>query len=172
MDNQIFNQPHSAPFPKDSSNESNTLNYAGFLRRFLAFLIDGFFTGILSLLFGFFIGNDLIMNISLGAFINIIYFSVFDSSELMGTPGKALLSIVVVTENNPNRISFQSALIRYLCKYISSAVLLLGYLIQPFTNRRQTFHDLVANTIVIKKDPGQLSYWKAFKDNFRHILNN
>jgi uncharacterized RDD family membrane protein YckC len=170
MDNKIFNQaPISA---KTTPPSSSPVVYAGFMRRFVAYGIDAFFTSILGGILGFITGNDVIVSISAGTIVAIIYTAIFDSSELRGTPGKAILGMAVVTETDQDRISFQTAIVRYLCKYISSFVLLIGYLIQPFTDKRQTFHDMASNTIVIKKDPGQLSYWKSFKDNFNKILNN
>jgi len=169
MDQQIFNQPPSASSPALTIASAV---YAGFWRRFIAVLIDGFFTGILDVIFGFLTGNDMIVSISVSTVIGIIYTAVFDSSELMGTPGKAMLGIAIAKETDQSRISFQTAILRFLCKYLSSVFLLVGYLIQPFTEKRQTFHDIVTNTVVIRKDPGQLSYWKSFKDNFNKIISN
>ena len=172
MDPQIFNQTPTTSSPNDTVIITPDQNYAGFWRRFFAACIDGLFTWIIGGILGFIAGNDVIVSISVGALVGIVYTAIFDSSELMGTPGKAILGLAVVTEKDQTRISFQTAIVRFLCKYISSLVLLLGYLIQPFTEKRQTFHDIVAKTIVIRKDPGQLGYWKSFKDNFSQIINN
>lgn len=172
MDEQIFNQTPVTTAPVETLAPSAPVIYAGFMRRFVATLIDGFFTSILGAILGYITGNDMIISISVSTVIGIIYTAVFDSSELMGTPGKALLSICVASEKNQGRISFKTAILRYLCKYISSVVLLIGYLIQPFTEKRQTLHDILTNTIVIRKDPGQLRYWKSFKDNFNKIISN
>lgn len=172
MDQQIFNQSSVTPPASETIIPVTPIIYAGFWRRFIAVLIDAFFTGIIGALVGFITGNDMIVSISVSTVIGIIYIAVFDSSELMGTPGKAMLGLSVVTEKEQNRISFQTAILRFLCKYISSVVLLIGYMIQPFTEKRQTFHDIVTSTIVIRKDPGQLNYWNCFKDNFNKIINN
>lgn len=172
MDQQIFNQPPTTPPVSETITSTTPVIYAGFLRRFFAVLIDAFFTGIIGGILGFATGNDMIVSISVSTVVGIIYTAVFDSSELMGTPGKALLGIALVNEKDQNRISFQTAIVRFLCKYLSSLVLLLGYIIQPFTEKRQTLHDIITKTIVIKKDVGELSYWKAFKNNFNKIINN
>jgi uncharacterized RDD family membrane protein YckC len=174
MDQQIFNKPPTIPMTPDPISPPVPVIYAGFLRRFFAMLIDTFFTGILSGMLSYMVGRDrdIVINLSTSALVGIIYTAIFDSSELMGTPGKAMLGIAVTTEKDQNRINFQTGLLRFLCKYLSSVVFLIGFLIQPFTEKRQTFHDIVTNTVVIKKDPGQLSYWKAFKDNFNKIINN
>ncbi len=172
MDNQIFNQPTQPLRATETLTPAAPLIYAGFWTRFVAHCIDALFTAFLGGMLGFLTGTDAIISLSTSAVVSIIYTAIFDSSELMGTPGKAMLGIAVVTEKSQNRISFQTAIVRFLCKYLSYVVLMIGYLVQPFTDKRQTFHDIVSNTIVIKKDLGQLSYWNSFKENFNKILNN
>ena len=172
MNQQIFNQPATTSAPNEMVIMTTALNYAGFWRRFFAVMIDGCFTGFIGGILGFMAGNDMIISLSVGALVAIVYTAIFDSSELMGTPGKAILGMAIVTEKDQTRISFQSAIVRHLCKYISSLILMIGYLIQPFTEKRQSLHDILAKTIVIRKDPGQLSYWKTFKDNFSQIIND
>lgn len=172
MDQQIFNQSTITPPVSETIMSTTPVIYAGFLRRFFSVLIDAFFTGIIGGVVGFITGHDMIVSISVSTVVGIIYTAIFDSSDLMGTPGKALLGIAVVAEKDQNRISFQTAIVRFLCKYLSSVLFFIGYLIQPFTEKRQTLHDIITNTVVIKKDPGQLNYWKAFKDNFSKIINN
>ena len=172
MDNQIFNQPPATPLVSETVMPPAPVIYAGFWRRFVALLIDAFFTGILGGILGFITGNDVVVSLSVSTIVGIIYTAIFASSELMGTPGKAMLGIAIATEKEQKRISFQSAILRYLCKYLSSVFLLIGYLIQPFTDKRQTLHDILTKTIVIKKDPGEMNYWQAFKNNFNKIMNN
>ena len=46
-------------------------------------------------------------------------------------------------------ISFWRATGRYFGKYVSVLVL-IGYLIQPFTENKQALHDLMAGTLVIR----------------------
>ncbi len=172
MDQQIFNQPPPNSVPVENTLPTATVIYAGFWRRLLAVVIDNFFMGIIGLGIGMITGSDMIISLSVSTVVGIIHTTLFDSSELMGTPGKAMLGIAVVLEKDQSRINFQTALVRFLCKYLSTIFLLLGYLIQPFTEKRQTFHDIVTNTLVIRKDPGALGYWKAFKENFNKIMNN
>lgn len=175
MDNsQISNQ--AGPISSEEIQQNfmkNTSNiiYAGFFRRAFANFIDSFFTGILGWIISFALGTDYIISMSVGTLINIVYTTLFDSSELQGTPGKAILGIAIATENKNERISFQSALIRHFCKYISAATLFIGYLMQPFTQKRQTLHDLLTKTVVIRKDPGTIKYLEAFKNNFSKVLN-
>lgn len=171
MDQQIFNQSNHESI--NTSLEAATAPiYAGFWRRFLAMIIDGFITGILGIILSFIIGNDIILTISISAIIGIIYVGIFDSSNLQATPGKALLGLAVVAKGSLEKITFKTAVIRFVLKYISGLMLCFGYLIQPFTEKKQTFHDIASETVVIKKNVGEINYFKVFKENFSRVLGN
>lgn len=157
--------------PIETTNFSS-FSYAGFWRRFIASVIDGIILFLISIPVGMIVGKDLILNISSSAVVYIIYSSVFLNSDLMGTPGKAIMGMCVVNENDQTKISFKSALIRVLAGYVSSFFLCLGYLIQPFTAKRQTLHDMIAGTVVIKKNPPDINYFTAFGDSFKKIIGN
>lgn len=170
MDNQIFNQ--SSPTEQTPTVSSLPLIYAGFWRRFFALFIDWIITALIGGILGFAIGRDILLNFSLSFVVGILYYTIFDSSEMMGTPGKALLGIAVVKKDNLERLSFKTAIFRHLAKLVSGCILLIGYLVQPFTEKRQTFHDIVAETLVIKKDIGTINYFTAFKNNFSRLMNS
>jgi len=77
------------------------------------------------------------------------YFTVFEGSFLQATPGKLLMKIVV-TDVSGYRPGFPRAALRSVAKYVSWCVFLLGFIIAPFTERKQAFHDFVARTVVQK----------------------
>ena len=145
------------------------MNYAGFWRRFVASFIDGLILMIPSLVLGFvFQGGPASMGV--GFILGILYRPFFESSILMGTPGKALMGISVVTEAGA-RLSFKQALIRFACTYLSVLILFIGYLMQPFTVKRQTLHDLIAETVVIKNDTNpDLNYFTVWRDHFKEVI--
>jgi uncharacterized RDD family membrane protein YckC len=58
---------------------------------------------------------------------------------------------IVVTDMNGGRVSFGRATGRYFGKILSSITLFIGYLMQPFTERRQTLHDMLAACLVLRK---------------------
>lgn len=142
------------------------LLYAGFWRRLGALLIDSVilvvfdFTliGILAassastsvqeavLLSRRLAGNDLLLY-----GIGWLYYSIFESSSRQATPGKLVFGIAV-TDTEGNRISFGRATGRYLAKNLSAISLLIGYLMAGFTKRKQALHDLIAGTLVIRKE--------------------
>lgn len=169
--NQIFNQPPTASTSTVSENTVTIINYAGFWRRFAASFVDGIFLAIVGGLIGFTIGRDFLVTFSLSTILGLLYFGVFDSSEMMGSPGKALLGIVVATEDTHQRLTFKKAIIRHLLKNLSWLIIGIGYLMQPFTKKRQTLHDMMVETIVVRKDVGDINYFKAYKDNFKKIVD-
>lgn len=79
-----------------------------------------------------------------------LYEAVLTSSERQATFGKQAFGIQV-TDVNGARISFARATGRHFAKYLSAFTLLIGYLIQPLTERKQALHDIIAGTLVVKK---------------------
>ncbi len=160
----------------DSSPSSlfDDTNYASFLDRFIAYLIDGVVLLLLNLiLIGPFLlisqggSNNNATNSSFfdylavvasqGLFLYLLlfivtwlYFAILESGTRQGTLGKIAMGIIV-TDIDGDRLSFAKATIRYFGRYFSSLLLMLGYALAAFTNRKQALHDFVANTIVIRK---------------------
>lgn len=159
-----------------------TDDYANFGLRFLAYIIDGIIisivaTIILTLFFGSTIASIAAMEamnpdtmseeeamILFGSFmaallgvsfVSIIaqwlYFAIMESSPNQATLGKMALGIKV-TDLNGDRITFLRATGRYFSKIISGMVLMIGYIMAAFTERRQALHDMMASTLVLKKD--------------------
>ncbi len=152
-----------------------TDRYAGFMNRFVAWLIDALITGTISLiatvavsvLYGYarYDGEHptgfmscLVTGMIRGWFlplgtatlINWLYFSIFESSKSQGTPGKLAVGIVVANEE-AQRISFASATVRFLAKYLSTASLFVGWFMMLRTKRRQCLHDVIAQTVVLER---------------------
>lgn len=84
--------------------------------------------------------------------ISLFYFTIMESSKAQGTVGKMALGIIV-TDMNGAKLDFGKAFIRNLCRIISNMTLLIGYIIAGFTEKRQALHDIIAGTLVIKKNP-------------------
>ena len=87
----------------------------------------------------------------IGISVPWLYEAMLVSSSRQATPGKMAVGIVV-TDVQGRRISFLRATGRWFGKYLS-AFLLIGYLIQPFTAKRQTLHDIMAGCLVLRKVP-------------------
>jgi len=82
-------------------------------------------------------------------FIAYPYFAFMESSRWQGTLGKLAMRIKV-TNINGQRISFGRATGRYFLKGVSSFEFMLGYLIS-FSDQRQTWHDYMAKTLVVRR---------------------
>ena len=126
--------------------------YATFWRRAGAAIVDYFacvFGGmIVAMLLGTVLGQNLASLIFLLVFIG--YYAGFESSALQATPGKLAFEIKVTTLEG-ERIGFGRAVGRLLGKFVSSMILWIGYLMALFTSHRQTLHDKMAGTFVVRK---------------------
>lgn len=78
------------------------------------------------------------------------YYAVLHASSWQATVGMKLLKLRI-TDRVGGRIDFGRATGRYFASLISSVFCYLGFLIIPFTPKRQGFHGLVAGTLVIRQ---------------------
>jgi uncharacterized RDD family membrane protein YckC len=58
---------------------------------------------------------------------------------------------IKVVDLQGNRISFPRAFGRFFATYLSGIILGIGYLMALFTGKRQTLHDMIASTLVVKE---------------------
>lgn len=135
--------------------------YAGFWKRFAACLIDSIILGVGGMVIGFVFGLiygvatgsakgvELFGNI-IGIIIGWLYYAACESSATQATPGKMALGIKV-TDLAGMRISFGSASGRHFGKIISGLCLGIGYLSVAFSERKQGWHDMWANCLVVNK---------------------
>jgi uncharacterized RDD family membrane protein YckC len=80
----------------------------------------------------------------------ILYSSFMESfSVYQGTFGKYLMDIRV-TDTNGERLSLKQALFRNIGKFLSEIILYIGFLWCLFDKRKQTLHDKIAGTVVIR----------------------
>ena len=118
---------------------------AGFWIRFVAIILDGILVG--GVTFGLaMVGAPTI----LGFVIGLGYYIYFPSSDMMATPGKAVLGLKI-TDNDGNQITGGTATVRYLGYIISAIVLYIGFLMVGFSDKKRGLHDMVAGTLVVYK---------------------
>lgn len=163
--------------PAAAAVHAPTVHYAGFWRRWVAYVIDGLILSVINtivvlifflrllqriLLFtnGFcdvdmltgLAAASVVMDIVIFAIvlwlIKYLYFSAFESSRSQATPGKMALGIIV-TDGQYQRLSFARALGRNLGKILSNMILMIGYIMAGFTARKQALHDMLADCVVI-----------------------
>lgn len=143
--------------------ETNEFDYAPIGKRFLALLLDGIIIIIPAAALSFlchFLGPFLVA---------ILYEPVFLSSAARATPGKRIMGISVLDEAG-QRLRFKAAMIRFCVKWVSGAVILIGYLVALFTPRKQAFHDLVADTVVVTGNSGY-DMWESWLDQLKSLLS-
>lgn len=161
-----FESPETDLAIKKKPRKKRTLEYASFWHRFVAAVVDGFICSICSGLIGMFVGLAMVAtdNVSpeggLGVVVSIflqlfgvvfqwLYFVIQESSEAQATLGKRMIGIKV-TDLDGHRVSFGRATGRYFAKILSVFTLAVGYLIQPFTEKKQAMHDILAGCLVVR----------------------
>lgn len=77
-----------------------------------------------------------------------LYYPVMESSRWQATLGKHLCGLTVVTTAG-RRISFPRALVRFLAKFLSLSLGVIGiWLIIARSSRKRGLHDMIAGTLV------------------------
>ena len=150
------------------------VRYAGFWRRFLAVYIDwvvinsAMYIIILPFVFvtvaadrGFsetpsaagtaFMGVMGLLWLIMALIIPWIYEAAMISSDKQATLGKRAVGIVV-TDLEGNRITFGRATGRYFGKCLSLLILLIGFIMAAFTEKKQAMHDMMAGCLLKVKD--------------------
>lgn len=149
---------------------ATTSPYAGFWIRFLAYIIDAILLNVVAFILfvpvAVILGvasagagrmaEDIVGGVAMMALFPIslvigwLYEASFTSSTRQATPGKMVVSIIV-TDERGGRISFGRATGRHFGKILSGLILWIGYLVQPFTEKRQALHDMLAQTLVVRR---------------------
>lgn len=86
----------------------------------------------------------------IGIVVNVLYFALMESSKYQATLGKMAVGIKVTTTSG-GRIDLVKSIIRQIGKYVSGLILLIGYIMAAFTEKKQALHDMIASTLVVKK---------------------
>lgn len=83
------------------------------------------------------------------SFIVFVFYPILFWIAVGQTPGKRLMGLRVVTEDNTQRIHFGTAAKRYLGYWVSALPLFLGFIWVLVDDNRQTWHDKFANTYIV-----------------------
>ena len=154
--------------------EQTRISYAGFWKRFVAYIIDEIilsaagFVVVLSIgaLFGLsflsaFSGDSestvplivaaasaIIMAVLAMMVVGWLYYALMEASVNQATLGKIALGIKV-TDLNGNRISFGKASGRFFGKIVSGMIFYIGFIMAGFTEKKQALHDIMASCLVV-----------------------
>lgn len=158
---QLPLSPGAAPAPAPTAAAVDA--YAGFWKRFAAFILDYIIIlvlammarGVIGLIYGVGAGAPTDDAASgLGAIAGLLvwwlYYALMESSSRQATLGKMALGIRVV-DRQGNAVSFGRATGRNWAKLLSGMILMIGYLMAGFTSQKQALHDIVAGCLVVNR---------------------
>jgi uncharacterized RDD family membrane protein YckC len=149
----------SQPYPQQPYASTGRASgpRAGFWRRFAAVFVDGIILAIPYSVLLAIMSQGAAWGLSI--LIDLAYFTYLEGSASGQTIGKKLLSIRVIDFNSGGSIGYPRAFGRYLGRFLSSAVLLLGYLWMLWDKEKQTWHDKLVSSVVVPTDAYPVSSW-------------
>ena len=122
------------------------VQYAGFMIRLGAAIIDSLITGIPAAIITSFTDIP-----ALGTLLSVVYYIMF--TYLKGqTPGKMLLGLHVVDVNGYRPNLKQVLLREVIGKAVSALALLIGYLWIIWNPKKRGWHDYIGSTYVVKRE--------------------
>jgi uncharacterized RDD family membrane protein YckC len=143
--------------------------YAGFWLRAIAYVVDSIILGVVVSITilgplirhaGLSLDNPWVIFTStnrqvvainlLMIMLSWLYWALLESSRWQATLGKKLLGLYV-TDLQGKPVTFARASGRYFGKLISSFLLLVGYFMAGFTEKKQALHDMLASCLVLKR---------------------
>jgi uncharacterized RDD family membrane protein YckC len=154
-------QPGGPAAYQDPSLQS--VQYAGFWIRLVAYILDTIFLSIASSIVGGIIGAAVRAGSSdteaaaqtaavLSAFVGIVMFVLYQvlflRSGWQATPGKRLLGLKVVTTTG-ERIGGLRALGRACAYFLSGIILYIGFMMIGWNKEKKALHDIICDTRVI-----------------------
>lgn len=93
------------------------------------------------------------MEAAVGFFlIPMLYFVLLEG--LLGATMGKLVTGIRVRRKDGGKISFTTAVLRFIGRVISTVPFFLGYLLAFVDGKRQALHDKIANTLVLNKGTG------------------
>ena len=138
----------------NAGQAANSGEYAGFWIRFVAYICDAIMVSLVNLPIAIFVASQDSINDTALNFIELVISTAFLAywiGNKGGSPLRVRLGVLVVDENDGSFIGAQRAVIRIAMSWVSGIVLLLGYISMLWNPRKQTWHDRVAHTVVVRK---------------------
>ncbi len=130
---------------------------ASFGRRLIAIIVDDILVGIVYGILYAVIGRG--GAYGLGLLVSVAYFTFFEGSASGQTVGKRIVDIRVIDYASGGSIGYGRALLRQVGRIVSGLACLLGYLWMLWDKEKQTWHDKIANTVVVPVEYYPVSSW-------------
>jgi len=137
----------------------NDLKYVGFWKRTVAVLIDTFLIILVTLpiliwVYGIeYLNNEHMEKGSFDFIINYVFPTIAVIllwKYYQATPGKMIFKATIVDAKTGGKPTLKQWIIRYLGYFVSLLPFGLGYFWVAFDKKKQSFHDKLANTLVIQ----------------------
>lgn len=173
MQENPYDAPKAAavdPYAQQQANPGGYTGYSGFWLRWVAAVIDNVILQVVILPVSFIVGMVLgvlivaaggdpakegpqillnLIGIALSFTISIGYNVYMITSPKQATLGKMALGLKV-TDLYGQRITVGRAFGREFGKFLSGMILMIGYIMAAFTEKKQALHDMLAGTLVLK----------------------
>ena len=148
---------------KEGVAVGGVMNYAGCWVRFGALMIDGFILWMLNL--ALFVPMGILMPkssdnpyvfLSFMPLIILLQYAIpaaYDTwfvGKYGATPGKMACNLKILVEDG-SRPSYLRALGRHFAKYLSSMILMIGFIMAAFDDQKRTLHDRICETRVVRR---------------------
>lgn len=126
------------------------VEYASFWRRFGGYLLDAIIVGVGTTIISLIISAAISSALGpvIGFVIGVTYVVLLNANG--GTLGKQAVGIRLQDAETGEDIGMSRALLRYIVAIASGLVLGLGYLWSIWDDKKQTWHDKAAGSIVVK----------------------
>jgi adenylate cyclase len=149
-DNSSFDYAKTAPHEAFRTELASAQSgpFAGFWRRTIAMIVDFYICTAFAFLISDLTGALAEPYIAL---IYLIYLSGFESSPWQASIGKRVMGLRVIDERG-ERLTIMRAFGRNFAKLVSVVTGLFGFLWAAFSERKQGFHDIIANTYIVNED--------------------
>ena len=137
----------------------NDLKYVGFWKRTVAVLVDTFLIILVTLpiliwVYGIeYLNNEHMEKGSFDFIINYVFPTIAVIllwKYYQATPGKMIFKATIVDAKTGGKPTLKQWIIRYLGYFVSLLPIGLGYFWVAFDKKKQSFHDKLANTLVIQ----------------------
>ena len=130
-----------------------TVIYGSFWERFGASILDGLILMIPNFIVTYLVTGNIVGSSLAASGVNVLtnwlYAALQESGAAQATLGKRALGLRVTTLDG-NRVSFGQATGRYFGKFLSTLIIFIGYLMMIWDDKKQTLHDKMAGTLVVK----------------------
>jgi uncharacterized RDD family membrane protein YckC len=129
---------------------------AGFGTRLVAAIIDGIVVGVVTIPLQLGLKGA---GQALGIILGLAYYAYLEGSPSGQTVGKKAMNIRVLDLAAGAPIGFGRGVLRYIGRIPSALVLALGYLWMLWDPEKQTWHDKIANTVVVPTSAYPVEAW-------------